>query len=160
MERINKGYLLVGLVVASVLFFELAAHADEWNQATEITFSEPVQIPGETLPAGTYLFRLADSGADRNVVQIFNSDGTVLCATVQTIPTDRLEPTGDTTITLAEQESGNPDALLKWFYPGRLTGNEFVYSKEKEKELAQDKQQTIAANQQSAPSSAAAEAGR
>jgi hypothetical protein len=27
MERINKGYLLVGLVIATVLFFELAAHA-------------------------------------------------------------------------------------------------------------------------------------
>jgi len=27
MERINKGYLLIGLVIATVLFFELAAHA-------------------------------------------------------------------------------------------------------------------------------------
>jgi hypothetical protein len=50
-----------------------------------------------------------------------------------------------------EPETGNPDALLKWFYPGRVTGNEFVYSKQKEKELAQDKQQTIVADQRKEP---------
>jgi hypothetical protein len=27
MERINRGYLLIGLVIATILFFELAAHA-------------------------------------------------------------------------------------------------------------------------------------
>src|SRR5947209_16133455 len=41
-----------------------------------------------------------------------------------------------------------PDALLKWFYPGRDTGHEFVYSGQQEKQLAQDTQQTIVANQQ------------
>jgi hypothetical protein len=35
---------------------------------------------------------------------------------------------------------------VKWFYPGHETGNEFVYAKQKEKELAKDKQQTIVAN--------------
>src|ERR1700675_1565717 len=38
-----------------------AVHADEWNQATLITFSQPVQIPGRVLPAGTYLFELVNN---------------------------------------------------------------------------------------------------
>ena len=160
MERINKGYLLVGLVIAAVLFFELAAHADPLDQATTMTFSEPVQIPGQTLAAGTYLFRLADSGADRNVVQIFDADGTALYATLMTIPTDRAEPTGHTAITLAEQGAGKPDALLKWFYPGSLTGNEFLYSTQEQKELAQDTQQTVLANEQTAANSGTAGVGR
>jgi hypothetical protein len=113
------------------------------DQRTKLTFSEPIQIPGEVLAAGTYLFRLADGDSGQHVVQIFNADGTVPYATVLTIATERPYPTGDTAVTLAEQGAGNPDALLKWFYPGRVTGNEFVYSKQKEKELAQDKQQTI-----------------
>jgi hypothetical protein len=46
-------------------------------------------------------------------------------------------------VTVAEQGGGHPDSLLKWFYPGLETGHEFLYPKQKEKELAQDKQQTI-----------------
>jgi len=146
--KINKRYIAVGMIIAFTLFFELAAHADESNQATTITFSQPIQIPGQILPAGTYSFKLLDSNSDPNVVQIFNSDQTHLYATLQTVATERQDPTGDTAITLAEQGGGKPDALLKWFYPGRDTGHEFVYSGQQEKQLAQDTQQTIVANQQ------------
>jgi hypothetical protein len=50
------------------------ASADEWNQKTVFTFSGPVEIPGQVLPAGTYIFKLLDSQADRDVVQVFNKD--------------------------------------------------------------------------------------
>ena len=146
--KISKRYIAVGMIIAFTLFFELAAHADESNQATTITFSQPIQIPGQILPAGTYSFKLLDSNSDPSVVQIFNSDQTHLYATLQTVATERQDPTGDTAITLAEQGGGKPDALLKWFYPGRDTGHEFVYSGQQEKQLAQDTQQTIVANQQ------------
>src|SRR6266851_2494891 len=144
--KINKGYIVVGLIIAFSLFFELAAHADESDQSTTITFSQPIQIPGQVLPAGAYLFKLEDSNSNQNIVQVFNANGTVLYATLQTIATERQEPTGHTMVALAEQGAGQPDALLKWFYPGRETGNEFVYPTQKEKELAQDKQLTIVAN--------------
>ena len=58
-----------------------------------------------------------------------------------------------------EGRPGKPDALLKWFYPGRETGNEFVYSKQEEKSLAQDTQQTIVANQHTVPNSETSGAG-
>ena len=144
--KINKGYIAVGLIIAFALFFELVAHADEFDQSTTITFSEPIQIPGQVLPAGTYLFKLANSNSDRNIVQVFNADRTVLYATLQAIVTERQDSTNDTAVTLAEPESGGPNVLVKWFYPGRETGNEFLYPKQKEEELAQDKQQTIVAN--------------
>src|SRR5260370_27010628 len=144
--KMNKGYIAVGLIIAFALFFELAAHADESDRATTITFSQSVRIPGQVLPAGAYMFKLVDGDSNQNVVQIFNADRTVLYATLQTIATDRQEPTGRTVVALAKQGTGQPDALLKWFYPGRETGNEFLYPTQKEKELAQDKQQTIVAN--------------
>ena len=56
--KINKGYIVVGLIIAFFLFFELAAHADEFDQATTITFSEPIQIPGQVLPAGSLLIQV------------------------------------------------------------------------------------------------------
>src|SRR6266852_2285267 len=126
--KINKGYIAIGLIIAFTLFFELAAHADESDQATTITFSQPLQIPVRVLPAGTYLFALAGRGAESNVVQIFNSDRTVLYGTFLTIATERQEPTDNTAVTLAEPEAGATPVLVKWFYPGRDTGNEFVSS--------------------------------
>ncbi len=140
--KTNKAYFLIGLIIASALFFEVAAHADEYDLTTKLTFSQPVQIPGKVLPAGTYLFKLANTN-DRHIVQVFNSDGIVLYATLMAIPTERREPTGDSVVTFAEQGDGQPEALVKWFYPGETTGNEFVYSKQVEKQLAQDKQQTV-----------------
>jgi hypothetical protein len=142
--KINKAYFITGLVLALGLGLGPAARADEANEATTITFSTPVQIPGQVLPAGTYLFKLADDGADPNVVQIFNSAGTKIYATLLTASSDRQVATDDTTITLAEQGSGNPEALMKWYYPGSLIGHEFMYSGREEKQLAQDKHQTIA----------------
>jgi Protein of unknown function (DUF2911) len=144
--KINKSYIALGLILAFSLFFGLAAHADESDRSTTLTFSQPIQIPGKVLPAGTYLFKLASTD-DLNVVQIFNANRTVLYATLQTVSTDRPEPTDHTVVAVAEQGAGQPDVLLKWFYPGLETGNEFVYPKQKERELAQDKKQTVVANQ-------------
>ena len=157
--KINNGYFIVGLIIAFTLFFELAAHADESDQSTTITFNQPIQIPGQVLPAGTYLFKLADSNSNQHLVQVFNADRTVLYATLQTIATERQEPSGRTMIALAKQGAGQPDALMKWFYPGREIGNEFVYPGQKEKELAQDKQQTIVANHPTVSNSDATGAG-
>jgi hypothetical protein len=156
--KINKSYIAVGLIIALSLFFGLAAHADEADESTTITFSQPIQIPGRVLPAGTYVFKLASTD-DLNVVQVFNADRTVLYATLQTIATDRPEPTDHTVVALAEQGAGQPDVLLKWFYPGRETGKEFLYPQQKEKELAQDKQQTVMATRPTVSNSDAAGAG-
>jgi Protein of unknown function (DUF2911) len=146
--QINKLYIIAGLIIAFGLFYVLAARADESDQATTVTFNQPVQIPGQLLPAGTYVFKLAYRDTDQSVVQIFNSKETHLYATLETIPTDRRDTTGRTVITLAEQGAGKPDVLLKWFYPGNLTGNEFLYSDHREKDLAHAEQRTILADQQ------------
>src|SRR3981081_3800138 len=107
--KINKGYIAVGLIIAFTLFFGPAAHADESDQATKITFSQPIQIPGQVLPAGTYLFKLVNADTGQDMVQIFNANGTALYATLQTIETDRPQPTNDTAVALVEQGGGKPD---------------------------------------------------
>ncbi|HZW80514.1 MAG TPA: hypothetical protein VFF50_08585 [Candidatus Deferrimicrobiaceae bacterium] len=141
--KINKAYIAAGLVVAVSLFFGLVAFADQSDQTTIFTFSEPIQIPGVVLPAGTYVFKLTNTESSQNVVQVFNADRNMLYATLGTVPTDRSGPLDHSVVTVAEQGGGHPDSLLKWFYPGLETGHEFLYPKQREKELAQDKQQTI-----------------
>jgi hypothetical protein len=157
--NISKLSMITGFIIAFALIFELTAHADEGNQLTKISFSEAVQVPGRVLPAGDYEFVLARSDSNRNLVQIFNADGTELYATVQTIPTERARETDGTSITLAQRPDGKPDALLTWFYPGTQTGHEFLYSKPEETELAQDAQQTFVGDHGTMVSSGANGAG-
>ena len=107
---------MIAFVVALVLFFEVSAHADEGDQATQLTFSQPVQIPGQVLPAGTYWFLLSNISEQKDVVQIFNSDRSRLYATLITASTERQEPTGHTVVKLAEEESPKPAAVMSWFY--------------------------------------------
>lgn len=65
---ITISLLLLGVALAP------SVRADESDKKTVMTFSEPVQVPGVVLPAGTYVFKLADTQGDRNIVQIFNAD--------------------------------------------------------------------------------------
>jgi len=115
------------------------ANADEWNRKTIVTFSGPVEVPGvgaQTLPAGTYVFKIADSLADRHIVQIFNQDETHVFTTILAIPNYRLKPTDKTVMTFRERAEGQPEALRAWFYPGHQWGEEFVYPKYRAVELA------------------------
>ena len=111
------------------------ARADDWNKETKITFSQPVDIAGHVLVAGTYLFKMADAN-DRHIVQIFSADGKKVIATVMTIPDYRLKATNQTVIKFRETPAGSPDAVRAWFYPGRTIGEEFIYPKHRAIELA------------------------
>ena len=119
------------------------AQADPLNQAIKVTFSQPVQITGRVLPAGTYWFILPENSDEHDQVRIYNSDRTISYGTVLTAAAERLQPTDKTTFT--EQSSGQPQAIVAWFYPGRTDGHEFLYSKQAQKELAKDRQVTVAA---------------
>lgn len=136
MNRLRTGIMLLctGLLVAAL---PSPGKADEWNKKTDVTFNGPVEIPGIVLPAGKYVFKLADSQSDRNIVQIFNADETHLYATILAVPDYRLQPTGKTVVNFEERAAGAPEAVQAWFYPGDNYGNEFVYPKVKATQLAQ-----------------------
>ncbi len=134
--KLVKTVLVV--IALSLLGAALApgARADQWNKKTVMTFSQPVEIPGQVLPAGTYTFQLADSLGDRNIVQVFNADGTHIFATILAINNYRLQPTGETVVKFVERSGDNPEALKAWFYPGDDFGQEFVYPKQRAIQLA------------------------
>jgi len=115
------------------------ARADEWNRKTKVTFSEPVEVPGvgaQTLPAGTYVFKIMDSQSDRHIVQIMNEAEDHVYTTILAIPNYRLKATDKTVMTFRERAAGAPEAIRAWFYPGRQWGEEFVYPKSRAIELA------------------------
>ena len=112
------------------------ANADEWDQKTVFTFSGPVEIPGQVLPPGTYVFKLADSASDRNIVQVYNKNENHLYGTLLTIPDYRLRPASKPIITFDERAADSPEAVKAWFYPGENYGHDFVYPKLKAVALA------------------------
>ena len=119
------------------------ARADEHDKLTYFTFSGPVQIPGHTLPAGTYMFKLADSPSNRHIVQVFTKDGSKLYATILAIPDQRLDPADKPVVMFKETPAGSPNAVRAWFYPGNTIGDEFVYPKEQAMKIARATHQPV-----------------
>jgi len=138
----KKVFITLGLLLAFIMMLP-SARASERDQATAITFNQSVQIPGHVLPAGTYWFVVSGANTSRNIVQIFNSDRSMLLATVLTINTESLTTTDKSAITFAEREPMQPQTILSWFYPGHTPGHQFVYSNMEQQELAQVKHYTI-----------------
>jgi hypothetical protein len=138
------------------------ARADTWNKKTILTFSGPVQLPGATLPAGSYVFKLADVNGNRHIVQVFDKDEKKLFTTLMAIPNDRLEPADDPLILFAERPTGMPQAVKVWFYPGERIGNEFVYPKKQAMAIAKANRTSVlaVANDANASAYKTAEVGR
>ncbi len=139
-----KQFKMFAVLLGAVVFCAFAlpkASADEWNRKTVVTFNQPVEVPGvgaQTLPAGTYVFKILDSLSDRHIVQIFNQEETHVFTTILAIPNYRLQATDKTVMTFRERAVGQPQAIRAWFYPGREWGEEFVYAKPRAIELAKE----------------------
>jgi hypothetical protein len=106
-----------------------ASAQSNFNRTTYLTFSTPVELPGITLPPGTYTFRLSDSNSDRHIVQVFDKDSAKLHTTILAIPARRLHVTDDTVVTFHEQPAEATPAVRYWYYPGDDVGQEFAYPK-------------------------------
>jgi hypothetical protein len=128
-----KQFSLVNTAICGALFLAAlnlpTVRADEWDKKTTMTFSDTVQVPGTTLPAGTYIFKLAESTGDRYVIQIFNERENHIFTTLQAIPNYHLTTPDKTQVSFYEVPSGQPPALKAWFYPGDNYGRQFVYPK-------------------------------
>lgn len=105
-----------------------SAKADEWNKETIVTFKQPVEIPGHVLSPGTYDFKLEDTLSDRNVVEIWSIDNERLVAIVMAVPIERVETADKSNITFEQLNAQSPKAVKDWFYPGDLTGQQFLYA--------------------------------
>jgi hypothetical protein len=127
--------LVSGFILAITLLLVPKARATEWDQATRLTFSQPIQIPGnKVLAAGTYWFvTMPDFSSD--LVQIFNADRSKVYAVIDTASVLRKDATSTTEINFAEPEGNQPKELVSWFYPGRMTGHEFLYNGQEEKAI-------------------------
>jgi hypothetical protein len=125
--RTPRGAIVVLSAVLLCAVFMPGARASDWDKKTVVNFDSAVQIPGQVLPPGTYVFKLAVSDANRHIVQVWNEDESQLIATVQTIATTRANPPSKSIFELNEEYGDSPLTLRAWFYPGDTTGQGFSY---------------------------------
>ncbi len=103
------------------------ASASQWDKKTIVTFSDAVEIPGQVLEPGTYVFKLLNSSSNRSIVQVWNEDENRLLATILTIA-DEQPQANDKSVFYLDQTSGDPAlALRAWFYAREKSGQQFVY---------------------------------
>jgi hypothetical protein len=133
----------LAVLLSAAIFTSLPLFGDEWNKKTFLTFSQPVEIPGMILPAGDYVFKLLESSSNRHIVQVFNTEGDQIFATILAIPHYRMEPTDKTVILFEERRADQPQAIHAWFYPGHVYGQEFVYPRGRALELARATHQPV-----------------
>ena len=145
---LTKSQKLAGLICAVIVFAsctEIAAQTAD--KRTLFNFNGPVALPGVTLPAGQYLFRLADPTTDRKVVQVLSADGRKPYALFFTMSAERFEPAPAPEVRFMEAAVGMPTPIKTWWYPGERTGYEFVYPKEQARRLAQRASQPVLTTQ-------------
>jgi|ERR1700737_2227392 hypothetical protein len=125
--------IFTGMICLMLLgtFLVPKGRADESERKTIVTLNDVIQVPGEVLAAGTYVFKLLDSN-DLTLVAIYNADETQLITTLKGIATSRIQTPDKTILQFEERSPGQPEALTAWFYPGDDSGVEFVYPMHKQ----------------------------
>jgi hypothetical protein len=148
MARKQIGMILAGALWAVGLTAAIG-RADAVNEATKFTFSEPVEIPGQVLPAGTYWFQRMTEPVDVNVIQVYDATKTHLITTVPSLAAEQIKTPKVTEVTLTEPSATRPAALLTWFYPGDAYGQRFSYSSRDEARISEQGKFTAKANPES-----------
>jgi hypothetical protein len=143
----TRRFSLACSVAVFVCLMAAAVSAQPLDKRTLFTFSGPVALPGVTLPAGEYLFRLADPINGTRVVQVLNADGTKPFGLFFTLPTERLAPASKPEVRFMETASGTPEAIRTWWYPGERTGYEFIFPKDQARRLAMGAVQPVLTTQ-------------
>jgi hypothetical protein len=137
--------ITAGVLALAISFAGVRALAQEpVNQITYFTFSAPFELPGgKVLPAGKYVFKIADSPSNRHVVHIMSEDQKTMHATLLAIPAQRMEPADEPEVRFMETAANTPPAVRTWWYPGRSIGHEFIYPREHARRLASRQKESV-----------------
>jgi hypothetical protein len=131
------------------------------NKRTFLTFSGAVQVPGATLPAGTYVFRMADP-ASQTIWQVLDGRERNVLTTFFDVPSprrttqDQNRAGGKPVVTFRETPQGIPPAIRFLYYPTDLYGSELIYPKDQAQLIANATRQPVLATTSDATKGGAA----
>jgi hypothetical protein len=121
-------HTLCGVVLLGVLATSTTGASFNTSRTTHFTFSGAVQLPGVTLPAGTYIFEVVNPNGSSDVVSVLSRDRKKVHLLRFTRPVYR-EAKGDlkASITLGETPAGTPPPVKAWYPQSETRGREFIY---------------------------------
>ena len=109
-------------VAMLVVLTAAVAQGQTVDKRTYFTFSGPIEMPGVALPAGKYMFHIADPETGRTVVQVTSADGKRAYGMFFSLSAERLTAAPDAEVRFMEASAGAPPAIKTWWYPGERTG--------------------------------------
>jgi hypothetical protein len=135
MKRVTTAMTAGALALLAVLATSVQGQESNTSERTFMTFSSPVELPGVTLDAGTYEFRLADTPS-RNVVQVFRKDGRDVMGQWNFVQASRPRVSSETVVMFREAKEGGTPAIQYWYFPNESIGKEFIYPKDQASKIA------------------------
>ena len=122
--------LLAIAVLTGLLISPRVTRADDWDKKTIVTFDQDVEIPGQVLPAGTYVFKLLRNSPNPFIVQVWEQEETQLLSTLMTVGDSYPNRSGKPyfVLDMTGTEEGYPPVVVSWFFGGGDDGRDFIYS--------------------------------
>ena len=121
-------HILSGIVVLGVLATSTTGAIANSRRTTYFTFSRSVQMPGVVLPAGTYIFEVANDTGAGDVVRVLSSDRSRVHLMKFTRFVYRpMSSDLKATISLGESPAGTPPPVKAWYPQDETRGREFIY---------------------------------
>jgi hypothetical protein len=105
-----------------------AATSSLGERTTYITFSQPVQLPGVELRAGTYIFERAEPLGAPSIVRVLSRDRAIPYYLGFTNFAERPSGTAaNAVVSFGESRIGEPAPVTAWWPSGELRGHQFIY---------------------------------
>ena len=139
---ISWGAAILGAALAvTAASSRLHARGATINKRTFLTFTGPVQVPGTTLPAGTYVFRIANP-ALQTVWQVFDANERHVLAQFFFVPTadrtvqEQNRAHGKPVVRFHETPGGVAPPMKVLYYPTNAAGYLFLYPRAQAEQIA------------------------
>jgi hypothetical protein len=101
-------------------------------------------LPGDvTLPAGKYVFKLANSFSDRYIVHVMDEKESKMLATLFTMKAQRTRLSDDPEIAFMETPANMPPAVKTWWHISESIGREFIYPRDQAIRLARTTREPV-----------------
>jgi hypothetical protein len=121
-------HTLCGVVLLGVLGTSAVGAIANTRRTTYFTFSRSVHLPGVVLPAGTYIFEVANHESDGDIVRVLSRDRSKVHLMQFTRFVYRpMSGTLKATISLGESAAGTPPPVNAWYPQEETRGREFIY---------------------------------
>ena len=122
-----RNAVCVGVSAACVLAATSIGGATPFNRATYFTFNAPVRLHGVLLPAGEYVFEIANPNSGADVTKVTDRKRSKVYANalsrVVTRPPSRQL---DAAIIFGETVASAPRPVNGWYPAGETSGREFL----------------------------------